>query len=250
MEPNEDTSKARPWMSFQTFWNFLEEVTSKPMPRKLDRSIMTTKSGTDQNNLIAAMQTFGLIDTEGRVQSELETFQAGGVGERKQMLARWIHAEYPGPLRVSTENGTPQDLHDAFRDDFGMTGPDTRRKAVTFFQHAAQHAGIELSPNFPKTRTGSGAPGVPRPKRTGTRRKPKVDDGADGSGNGSTQVTASRGHSQTVTLNSGGTVTLTYDVNMFDVSDTDEEFVMALIKKLRKYPANAGSEEEAEGEAS
>lgn len=247
MEPTDAEGKVRPWMSFQTFWTFLEELTAKPMPRKLDRSMMTTKSGTDQNNIMAAMQTFGLIDEGGGVLAELETFQAADPDARKQMLGRWIHGKYSAPLQVSEENGTPQDLHNVFRDEYGMTGADTRRKAVTFFQHAAQHAGIELSPNFPKTRMGSGAPGAPRPKRTGTRKKKAAE--SNGGGTGSAPP-ASSGHSQTVELASGGTVTLTYDVNMFAVSETDEAFVLSLIRKLRKYPTVDGAEEKEEAAAS
>jgi hypothetical protein len=232
MEPITDEGKTRPWMSFQTFWNFLEEVVSKPLPPKLDRSMMKSKSGTDQANLISALQLFGLIDESLRVQLVLETFQSADADGRKSMLGDWIRAQYAPALRVSAENGTPQDLTDVFRDELGMTGPDTRRKAITFFQHAAQHAGITLSPHFPKTRTGSGAPGAPRTKRTPTKRKLPKDDDKDNSQNAG----KSSGHTQTVTLTSGGTVTLTYDVNMFEVSDEDEGFVLSLIKKLRNYP--------------
>ncbi len=246
MESPTDEGKTRPWNSFQTFWNFLEDVASKPLPPKLDRSMMTSKSGTDQSNLVAAMQMFGLIDNESRVQLRLETFVAADAEGRKSMLADWIRANYGPALRISAENGTSQDLVNVFRDELGMTGADTRRKAITFFQHAAQQAGLELSPHFPKTRTGSGAPGTPRPKRTGGKRKTKNPDSE-------TQLrqqgTTPSGHTQTVKLKSGGVVTLTYDVNMFTWSDEDEAFVLDLIKKLRKYPADAtGAEGEEEGD--
>ena len=31
-------------------------------------------------------------------------------------------------------------------------------------------------------------------------------------------------------------MTLTYNVNMFEIDETDETFVLSLIRKLRKYP--------------
>lgn len=43
------------------------------------------------------------------------------------------------------------------------------------------------------------------------------------------------GHTQTVHLHSGGTITLAYDVNMFEVNDADQEFVLALIGKMKAY---------------
>lgn len=163
MEPPDAEGKSPPWMSFQTFWNFLQDVASKPLPPKLDRSMMTSESGTDQTKLITTMQTFGLIDEAGRVQVVLESFQIADAAGRKAMLGNWVHAQYGPALRVSAQSGTSQDLTDVFREELGMTGAGTRRKAITFFQHAAQHAGITLSPHFPKTRTGSGAPDTPRP---------------------------------------------------------------------------------------
>lgn len=222
--------KARPWMSFQTFWNFLGELAEKPLPPKIDRSLMSTKSGTDQNNLTSTMQVFGLIDEEGRVQTELINFAIADAEGRKTMLSKWVQESYEAPLRVSAANGTHQDLINAFRDELGMTGADTQRKAITFFQHAAQEAGIDLSPHFRKTRKGQGAPGTPK-KRTATRRKSK-DEKDD-----PPPPPAPKGHTQTVTLKSGGTVTLTYDVDLFAVDDDDEAFVLGLVKKLRRYPS-------------
>ena len=240
MEPSDAEGMTPPWMSFQTFWKFLEDVASKPLPPKLDRSMMTSKSGTDQTNLITTMQTFGLIDEASRVQLVFESFQIADADGRKAMLGNWVHVQYGPALRVSAENGTHQDLTNVFRDELGMTGADTRRKAITFFQHAAQHAGITLSPHFPKTRTGSGAPGTPKTKRTGARRKSKQDGNGVGSGGASDdKPPQTQGHTQTVTLKSGGTVTLAYDGNMFEVTDEDEAFVLSLINKLRNYPAGA-----------
>jgi hypothetical protein len=247
MDATEVAAKSLPWLSFQTFWSFLGELASKPLPPKLDRSMMTSKSGTDQANLIGAMQLFGLIDDENRVQSALGEFVVADEERRKAMLGEWVRGQYGPALRVSAENGTAQNLNDVFRDEMGMASPDTRRKSITFFQHAAQHAGIALSPNFPKTRTGSGAPGTPRLKRNGGKRKPKDNGGGD---EPQQQTPPTKGHSHTVTLASGGTVTLAYDVNLFESSTEDEEFVLGLVRKLRKYPTVDVEAEEKVGSAS
>lgn len=237
-----------PYLSFQTFWKFLEELSSKPLPPRVDRSIMTSKSGTDQANLTLALTSFGLTDTEGHVQPALTQLVTAPADERPQLFAELIRRYYEGPLRVSSENGSPLDLNKAFTDAYpSIASADTRRKAVTFFLHAARHSGIELSPHFPATRSGSGAPGAPKAKRVSSRRRNQGDPGRNGStSQGAAQAGA--GQTNTVTLKSAGTVTLTYDVNLFEASDEDQKFVIGLINKLRAYqkglPATDDDEED------
>ena len=152
-----------PYMSFQTFWSFIEELASKPLPPGIDNSLMSTKSGTDRANSAMALTSFGLTDAGGRVQPELVTLVETPPDARKAAFGNLIRRNYIGPLRVSAENGTSADLYKAFDDEYpSIASSDTRRKAVTFFLHASRAAGIELSVHFPETRPGSGAPGCPQ----------------------------------------------------------------------------------------
>lgn len=228
-----------PYMSFQTFWAFLSDLCAKPLPRRLDRSIMQSKSGTDQNNLMAALEGFSFIDGDGMVEPALQRFATASPEQRTEMLSTLVQTFYRSVLRVSADNGSPAELNTTFRDELGMASSDTRRKAITFFLHAAREAGLELSPHFPKTRAGSGGPGAPKAKRVNSRRKSTTQDSGSGSRVGGQDSAPASGHAQTITLRSGGTVTLTYDVNMFDVDDDDEAFVLGLIKKLRTYRSAA-----------
>jgi hypothetical protein len=161
-----------PYLSFQTFWTFITDLALKPLPPQIDRSLMQSKSGSDQANLTAAMKGFGLIKDDLTVDTTLELLHAAEEDERKTMLGELVRTFYSEPLRVSEHNGTPKQLDDAFKDSFGLEG-ETRRKAVTFFLHAARTAEVPLSPNFPKTRPGAG--GMRR--RSTTKRTSKADNG-------------------------------------------------------------------------
>ena len=86
-------------------------------------------------------------------------------------MAALLRSYYPKQLEVSAQNGTEKLLLDSFEEAFGLTG-DTRRKAATFFLHAARQAGIALSPHFPATRSGPGRTAGTRTKRTPPKRKP------------------------------------------------------------------------------
>src|SRR4051794_11347239 len=75
---DEDREPFRPpYMSFQTFWRFIEELHSKPLPPQIDRSLMVTKSGTDQASLSATLAAFGLIGPRGEVQPALTRLVQG-----------------------------------------------------------------------------------------------------------------------------------------------------------------------------
>jgi len=217
-----------PYMSFQTFWNFLTDLSAKPLPRKLDRSIMQSKSGTDQNNLMAALEGFGFIDGDGVVQPSFQWFQEATPEQRKETLSDLLSTFYGAPLGVSANNGTPNDLAESFRDRLGMTTADTRRKAITFFLHAAREAGIDLSPHFPKTRAGSGAPGTPKPQRSGSRRKAALN------GNASTKSPEKPGvgEQRVVLFGEAGTVTIDVDVRWLDLPDDTFKQLRELIKNI------------------
>lgn len=226
-----------PYMSFQTFWRFIEELRSKPLPPQIDRSLMSSKSGTDRANLTMAFQAFDLIGPGGSVRPELTAIVEGDEQGRRRVLAEVLGRYYAVPLWVSEQNGTEQQLIEAFRDAYGMTAAETRRKSITFFLHAAREAQIELSSHFPSTRSGSGAPGVPRPRRT-TRRKattPQTLDKTSAPTSGSAPNAPQGGDRYEVNLGSGGSVSVEVSVNLFDLSTSDREFVIELVDKLKGY---------------
>lgn len=229
---NEDWVFKPPYMSFQTFWNFTDELSKKPLPPRIDRSVMAGKSGTDQANLYLTFTSFRLIDEKTNVLPLLEELVAADSEQRKALLAKMIEEHYAEPMRISADNGSEKDLQDVFRDSYpAIASGDTRRKAITFFLHAARLAGLELSVHFPKTRSGSGAPGAARAKKT-VRRKPAAPSPAN---EVQRPDTDNDGDTYTVQLGSGGSVSVVVQVNLFDLTTPDRTFVIDLVDKLKGY---------------
>jgi hypothetical protein len=227
-----------PYMSFQTFWKFIDDLGAKPLPPRIDRSLMATKSGTDQANLTMALTSFCLVDQDNNVLPLLQRLTSAASEERKAILAEMIQRCYVGPTIVAQANGTSKDLEDAFKDNYPSIGsPEVRRKSMTFYLHAARQAGLELSVHFPKTRPGQGAPGASRgiASKRPTRRKTNSNDSTDqplaGVGD---QPPA--GDTYTVDLASGGSVSVVVRVNLFDLTTHDRSFVIELVDKLKGYP--------------
>ncbi len=224
-----------PYMAFQTLWNFLGELAEKPLPPQIDRSLMNSKSGTDQANLVAAMRSFELIDEQNVVQEALKSLTDHDVETRKARLADLVRHYYAPALKVSEINGTETQLRDVFRDTFQISSADTQRKAVTFFLHAARYAGIEVSSHFPQTRAGQGGPGAPRSRRSPTRRKsPKgepaflVPPPPPPSGRSE----------KTVTLATGGTMTLIVSVDPLTLRGEERSFFFQVVDLLDEYAVN------------
>lgn len=221
-----------PYLAFTTFWSFINELVAKPLPPRLDRSLMRSKSGSDQAALTAAMKSFGLIDS-GQAVTGLRDLASRDEAGRLTWLQEQVRVHYPAQMKVSDEHGTDQQLKESFKEAFGLDSADTTRKAMTFFLHAARTAHIETSANFPSTRSGSGAPGTPKPRRTTSRRRPPASPPTDKGGNAS-RLTHS-GDTYTLTMDSGPVVTMTVAFNVMEASIDDRDFIFEIVDKLRAY---------------
>lgn len=219
----DETSEAwrPPYFAFQTFWTFLGDLAAKPLPPKIDRSLLKSKSGTDQANLLMALRAFDLMDDNNTVNgAALASVAQGAEESRAHALGDLVKRHYGKALDLSEQSGTEGQLHDLFRDDFALSAADTRRKAVTFFLHAARRAGIPLSEHFPSTRSGSGAPGTPKVKRStaASKRKSAPPMGSAGTPVVTTEQTASGEHKR-VSFGDSGLVTVNVDVKWLDLPE-------------------------------
>lgn len=241
MDDTEKTFKP-PYMSFQTLWGYLDELGGKDLPPRIDRSLMSTKSGTDQANLLNAFSAFGLVGDGQRVQPPLVALTSRDAEERKAALAALVRTYYPDQVRVSEENGTEGQLSESFKESFNLQAAETRRKCMTFFLHALRTAGMQVSPHFPQTRSGSGAPGVPRPAKKAGPRKTTVKPTTLQT---TTEVQTPGGDTYTVELQSGGRVTMAVSVSLWSLSKDDRTFVLSLVDALREYPQAAATDPDA-----
>lgn len=225
-----------PYLPFATFWNFVAELAAHPLPPAIDRSLMGSKSGSDQVNLMATLRTFGMIDDDRQVQPAFVEFAAMDEDTRKQHLRVLVEKYYADALSVSSRNGTEQQLHECFRDVYGVDGADTRRKAVTFFLHAARRAEIPLSPHFPSTRPGSGSPGQ---KRKSPKKRASSGSANRDTGNEAERVDAAprpkSEYETSVKLQTGGTMSLTVNVNPLNLRGEDRKFFYEVVDMLADY---------------
>ena len=218
-----------PYIAFQTFWKFIEDLSAHPLPPLIDRSMMTSKSGTDQTSLIGTLRALDLIDSDQRVLPGLTELANADKEHQRILLSQLLNEHYAEALEVSVSNGTSTQLEQCFRDVYSVASADTLRKSVTFFLHASRAAGAPLSPHFKRTRRGQGASGSPR-KRTPSRKPKNVTFEPVRAIH---QQTSSQDPYQlSVRLQTGGTMTLTVNVNPIGLRGGDREFFYSIIDKM------------------
>lgn len=246
MSEDEQPSFKPPYMAFQTFWNFIADLSAHPLPPQIDRSMMSAKSGTDQANLINALRAFRLVDDEQKVLPGLTALTEADAESRPALLAEIVRRDYAAALLVADSNGTASQLEWCFRDSYAVTGADTLRKSITFFLHAARTAGVPLSPHFKQTRAGSGAPGQPRKK---TARRPAKNGESDSDTRPVQQPSMPKPYRLDVRLRTGGTMTLTVDVNPISLRGDDRTFFYGIVDSMSDYeqPRTASEQDNEEG---
>lgn len=228
-EPGEGLSP--PYISFETFRNFLQRLDPDLLPPRIDRSMMTGMAGGTQTYLLQTLRNFGLINDVNEVRPEL--IEMLGTEERLAAgLRRILDAHYGPQMTLSRQAATAAQLSESFAPS-GFTG-STLRKAVTFYLHAARAADVPLSPHFraPAPRTVS-----PRSRR-GSRTKSKPIEAPH-------TTTAPHGdaaESHTTSLKSGGTITLACSASFLSLSRSDRDFVFTLVDALKEYDASQVSD--------
>ena len=218
-------------LAFSTFNNFLAKADPETLPPKIDRSYLGSMAGNVQTYLMAALRSFELIEPDRTVTPMLKELTKNPDG-RPALIADLLNRFYPEIVELGKNNATVLQLEEAFR-KFGLAG-NTVRKAATFYMHAAQYASIPLSVHWTVRKAGSGHRDEAATKR---RSKPAGKATTQGQQTVRTQV----GDSRSLTLRSGGTVTLAVSVNLFDLSKEDRNFVLGLIDDMSDYDREAAT---------
>ena len=174
---------APPYISFRTQLNLVERMADEGVPPRIDRSYLSGLSGGYQSQVMAALRWLGYIDSEGWVQPRLVEL-VEQPDRRPELIGALIRERYPDLVALADEKATQGQLEEEFR-KAGIGGA-TLRKAVSFYLHAANYAGIPLSPFFkvPAAQEGR-SPARGRKPRATRAKQPATNPQAQTPANGS-----------------------------------------------------------------
>ena len=230
------SEKAAVYVGWTTFKNAVESL-AQGLPNVVDRTAFPGQSGGVQSQLLAGLKFLGLINEAGKPTAALVALAVDDEDERKAQLKAILEQRYKAVIDIDLTKATLAQLNQKMSESYGVTG-DTREKSVRFFMSAAEYVGIPLG-RFLRP-----APGAPQPMKKRAPRK--QTNGELATPPAATQPAPVDGStSQTVKLESGGTLTLTASVDLFQMSAADRDFVFTLIDKLRDY-GNAKSKNDAQ----
>ncbi len=223
-----EETRAAAYVPYGTFKNQLDRFQKGGLPGRVDKSAFVGLAGGTQTQLLATMKFLNLVTEEDELPTEaLKQLVARDEVQRRPILKKVLQEAYPKLFELDLASATPQMVDEAMA-NYGVAG-STLTKAVRFFLTAAAEVGIELSTYLQKSQGGARPKGNGAPRRKRAKATPKQQPSQD-SGN---QVGGTSKQLQLVS--GGGSVTLTYSVNLFEASPEDRDFVLQLIKSLEDY---------------
>jgi hypothetical protein len=205
----------------------------------LVRASVTTDSLAPRT--LQTLKLLDLIDDGGHPTDEFVELRKVPSDQYKERLASLLRVAYADVLaHVDPTKDEYERIRDGFR---AYNPPGLRDRMVTLFLGLSEYAGL-ISEDRAKQLTGRRS-SKPRPARPAPAR-PKSQPESSGNGSGAPAAKVPlqpakppAGDSRTLTLRSGGTVTLTVSVNLFELSTSDREFVLKLIDEMSGYDQEA-----------
>lgn len=241
---SEETNSATPaYLPWKTLTNTLDTLADN-MPNRIDKTAFPGQSGSGQYQLMLAFKFFELIDDSGKPTAMLHELATRDEAARKAAFKKLIDKKYAPLISLNLMKTTPGEFAEKMAEAYNISG-DTRLKATRFFLNAAEYLGIAVSPLLLRDKTKPVGNGTPSRKRA-TKQTPKPE----GTPTPSTpQPVMNAGTSRSISLSSGGTLTISATLDLFSLNPTDRTFVFGLIDKLDEYekanpPADGDDEDE------
>jgi hypothetical protein len=228
-------TRTPPYMSYARFEGFVGSLHGKPLPPRIDRSLMNRMSGGDQSQVRIALRFLGLTTGEenlvtDRFRELVASYASPATPEWKANLAAVISQAYRPMTSDLDDAATQAQLDERFREKGGLAG-SSLLKAVRFYLSAMSAAGLSVSPHF----KGSASPAVPSNGQTKRQpRKPRENSGETPS---KLDAPPPAGVDEIVVPLPGRSAKVWLPA---DISQAEFDFVLTTLKALRKLRGPTG----------
>jgi len=232
----DDRQLAAVYVGFSTFKTAVEQL-AVLLPNRIDRSAFPGFAGGVQSQLLTGMRFLGLINGDGKPTQAMHALAVKDEEARKSALAALLRERYANLFSLDLTKATPQELAEEMARSYAVGG-DTKERAIRFFLSAVSYVGIPISPLLARVKGPSG-PGGPRKRRPQPRGSRLIDSTPEPP---PPTPPSTEGESVSITLKSGGTLTLAASARFFELERGDRNFVFELLDKLKEYERNAGDD--------
>ena len=212
-----------PYVSYKTFLGFLASLKAQGIPSRIDRSVLSQKSGSVQSQLLLAFNYLGLLGQGGRPAEHLHQLINSQGSGRRAILREITESAYQLVFDsgVNLETATSEEIEELFAQT-GASG-ETLRRSIAFFLALAREGGIPISPYI-------------RPHRKKGRSQGRTGAAKEDSSESPALPNPEKGpETKRVHLRSGGQLRLELSVKLFELDAEDREFVFSLVDQLTRY---------------
>lgn len=221
-----------PYLPYKTLMSSLENL-AQGIPPKLDRSIWKNQPGTVQSQILSAYKFLGLMNDTNEP-TEVLRFLVDHRSSPAPTMKKIIEDKYEvilekHPLNMMTTTMLSHEFEAAFQVD-----GETKKKGIRFLLQAAKANGLVLSKFLLDQTRASSGPRKKRAKREGDAGELDLNDDEQ----------EEKGTEKTITLQSGGQLSISISVDLFELSKPDRDFVFGLIDTLQTYKTEHPTEED------
>lgn len=224
---SDETKLMPPYGAYKTFVAFIEGLRKHELPSRIDRSVMSSLSGSAQSGLQSALAYFKLVLESGQPTERLrDLVKADTLPERRKILKTMVEEGYPyifaGEIDVMT--ATTKQVEELFAKQ-GASG-ETVRKALAFFLAMVKQADVKISPHIKPSA---------RPRGNNKARKAAGGQTVDPPPIKPPSTSTASAVSKLIEFKHGGTLTLSVDVNIIEMDEGDRRWMFDLIDQLQAY---------------
>jgi hypothetical protein len=151
-ETKREKKLAPPYVPYRTFDTVIQRLGGTGIPTRIDRSFLSSFSGSSQAQIFTALRYLAFIDEHGNPSPMLEKLVKSKEPEKQGILKEILTTSYPFLFKQDIDlSKITADHIKEFFEGAGTTG-ETTRKSIKFFMMIAKEAGIKLSPHLKKLR--------------------------------------------------------------------------------------------------
>jgi hypothetical protein len=218
------------YLPYSTLITGLDHLKTVSIPNRIENSTFPSMSSQSQSQMLSALRFFKLVDGNGIPQPTL-TPLVNNQEERQALLKALIEENYPDIVKLDLSKMTPSQLDEAFDNEHYNVSGETKKKAKTFLLKAAKAAGFKVHPLLLKI-TRNRKSGGKKSTATTTKLTPIDYQKLD---NGKSKESETNGTHKTIKLSSGGSLTLSVNLNVLELKGDDRKFVFDLIDQIDAF---------------
>jgi Family of unknown function (DUF5343) len=169
---------AAPYVPYPALKAFLVQLSKSGIPEQIEARTVADTTVSNGNHLVVSLRFLRLVDAHGQpTEALLRLINSMASEDWPRAMELTLRNAYRPLFQMDLANARPTEFIAAFDQNYGGA-PSVRRKSRTFFLHAAQDAGIALSPAIIRTTkprghsrpspTGGRPGGAPAPRPPGT----------------------------------------------------------------------------------